>query len=274
MPLALVYAATMTIDMADRLLLGAIHGSAAVAGYSAAYDLAQQSLGALLNVFMLAGFPQVVAAWERNGAQGARLAFQPMINGVLLVGGAATSLFVGCATEVSHLIFSDHIAGQAKLVLPWIAAATAIGGLRNYLFDIALQLEHRTNSQFTITLVMAATNILFGVLLIPEYEARGAAWSAFGALTLGAACTAWTTRHLGFWKKLPVELVKIIACACVSIAGGEYVTGQWTLQPLNSVLALIVKGSMVMMLFAALALLLNAANARRSITLLIRRVSP
>lgn len=274
MPLALVYASTMTIDMSDRFLLGAFHGSAAVAGYSAAYDLAQQSLGALLNVFMLAGFPQVVAAWERGGRDAAQGAMRPMIHGVLLVGGAATSLFVGCANEVSHLIFSPHIAAEARDVLPWIAAATAIGGLRNCLFDVALQLEHRTATQFKITLFMAATNIVLCLLLVPRHEALGAAWSAFGTLTVGAAITAWTTRHLGFWRRLPVELLKVVACAALSIAAVDLLTRYWLPPDTATFLTLCLKGGGVVGLFALLALLLNAGEARRGFIDLFRKAAP
>lgn len=273
MPLALVYAATMTIDMSDRFLLGAFHGSSAVAGYSAAYDLAQQSLGALLNVFLLAGFPQVVAAWERGGRDAARQAMRPMMNGVLLVGGAAASLFVGCAAEISHLIFSPHIAAEAVAVLPWIAAATAIGGLRNCLFDVALQLEHRTATQFRITLFMAVTNIVLCLLLVPRYEALGAAWSASGTLTLGAAVTAWATRHLGFWQILPVQLLKVAGCALASVLAVEQFARHGLRPDMGSFLALGIKGPAVVALFALAVLTLNAADARRGLLFLIRKAS-
>ncbi len=71
-PVALATSMTMVFSFADRLLLGWWHGAAAVAGYAAAYDLAQQTVGVALNVFFMAGYPKAAAAWESGGVAEAR----------------------------------------------------------------------------------------------------------------------------------------------------------------------------------------------------------
>ena len=71
-PLAANSLAFMVVSQSDRLFIASILGVAAVGPYAAAYDFAQQSIGAIMNVGFLVAYPSIVHTLEENGEQAAR----------------------------------------------------------------------------------------------------------------------------------------------------------------------------------------------------------
>lgn len=146
MPMALAAASTEVLDVSDRFIIGWWHGSAVVAGYAAARDFTQQTVGVLLHVFLMAGFPRVMSAWESAGAPAAQRAMEPLARGLLLTAPWAVAAFVGMAPEISRFMFGVGVCDEAALVMPWIVLAVAVGCFKAYFLDIPLQLGQATGA--------------------------------------------------------------------------------------------------------------------------------
>lgn len=195
-PLSMTYVATMIIDVSDRLMIGAIHGAEAVAAYSAAYDLVQQTMGAMMNVFFLAGFPALILALRDGETGRARHYHFQMGVGVLLTGTLLTALFAGASSDIARLMFGSALREDAAQVMPLVAAAIALAGFRSYFLDVAFQAAQRTDLQLKVTLAIAGANVLGNLLFIPLYGALGSAIAAVLAFALGAVLSWWAARGL------------------------------------------------------------------------------
>lgn len=229
MPMVLTYVGAMLIDVSDRMIIGAWHGAATVAGYAAAYDLSQQTVSALLNVFLLAGFPVVAHAWERGGAPSASVALAAVSRGVVTAGAALAALFAAGADEIAAVVFGAGVRAQAASLMPWAAGAIALAGMRAFALDIAFQVSGRTRLQAGILLVVAAVNLVLNLALVPTHGALGAAQAAVLAHAAGVALAWWHGRALVPLPSLPRDTAKALACAA-----SMYIALRWAVTPAPS----------------------------------------
>lgn len=215
LPLTLTYLAVMVLDVSDRFMIGWWLGTPAVAGYAAAYDLTQQTVGAILNVLFLASYPRITAAWESGGALAARQAMLPLARAMLLGAPLVAGLFIGLAPEISRFVFGVAIQADAVQVMPWVAFAIAVGCLKSFFLDIAFQLAKVTHMQLRITAVMAVLNVALNVVLMPKFGVVGAAMSTTAAFSLGAIMSWWYGRRLDVY---PIGTREVISMVIALIA--------------------------------------------------------
>jgi O-antigen/teichoic acid export membrane protein len=210
-PLSLTYVFVLVVDASDRFMIGLWHGTSAVASYAAAFDLAQQTIGAILNVFFLAGYPRVTVAWEAGGANAARVALAPLSRGMLLAAPAIVGMFVGMAPEIAHVMFGSALRDQAASLIPWIALAVGMSCVRGFLLDIALHLTKAARTHVLITATMATLNVALNLLLIPRLGAVGAAISAAAAFSMGTCLSWWFGRSTDVFPEFVGEALKAAA---------------------------------------------------------------
>ena len=186
LPQAGGFLAIMILDQSDRFIIHHWHGSASVGGYAAGYDLTQQSMGVLLNVFYLGAFPHLVRLHEQGDQLAARQLYIRTAETGLLVAGLAVAIFIVLSSSLARLIFGQGVAQVAAPIMPWIAVATALGGVKAYVLDVGFQLHKKTRATLLMIAVMALFNIALNLLLVPRYGVIAAAWSAVAAFGLGA----------------------------------------------------------------------------------------
>ena len=215
-PLSLTYIAVMLVDQSDRFFIAWWSGAQAVAGYAAAYDLAQQTAGAVLNVFFLAHYPKITSAWEQGGAQAARIAMAPLARGLVLTAPLVCGFFAGLAPEIAAAMFGASLQSDATTVLPWIAFAVTMGSLRAFCFDIAFHVTKNSVAQLGAMATMAATNLSLNLLLIPRFGVLGAAISTTVAMGLGALASAWWGRKVGVYPPMGLDLCKAALIALLT----------------------------------------------------------
>ncbi len=257
LPLSLTYIAVMVVDQSDRFFIAAWSGTAAVAGYAASYDLAQQTVGALLNVFFLAHYPRVTAAWEAGGATAARAAMRPLARGILLTAPVVCGLFMGLAPEICGTMFGPALRTEATVVMPWIAAAVTLGSLRAFFFDIAFHVEKNSAMQLKLMLAMAAVNVALNLLLIPRMGAQGAAIATTVALALGTVASAWFGRRAAICPPVGTDLAKALLLTCAFA-----VALRWTSNWQDLFLGSLWRCMACALLFALMAWALDLAQTR------------
>lgn len=217
LPLTLNFLAILIVDVVDRFMIGSLLGVAHLAPYAVAYDLVQQSVGPVMNVFFLAAFPLIVKVFEGEGDEAARIRLHTL--GSRLVGlGLPVAVGVGVlASNISETVFGNDYRQDAAAIMPWLAAAIFVGAFKSYFLDIVFQLRHATKYQGYIAALMAMVNILLNLLLLPHYGVIAAAWATLAAFSTGALASCvvgkfvFTLPALGnvFWRS---------ACASATMA--------------------------------------------------------
>ena len=195
MPLAANFVLVWVITSSDRFLLGWLLDLGSAGQYAVGYDLAQHSIGMLLMIVNLASYPLAIHAFERAGSEAAREQLQK--NGALIFSLAFTASagVAVLAPLLGGLLLGAEFRETAVELLPWVALAAALSGVKAYYFDIAFHLGHGTVKLVWVSVGAAFVNVILNIVWIPQYGILGAAYATVLAYLAGMMASAWLGRR-------------------------------------------------------------------------------
>ncbi|MGO2055301.1 MAG: lipopolysaccharide biosynthesis protein [Halomonadaceae bacterium] len=221
LPLIATFALAWVVSGSDRLLLAWLIDEDAVGYYSAGYDLAFQSLTLLLTIINTAAYPLAVRALEQHGEAQARA--QLAKNGELIITAAlagATGLVV-LAPSILELLIGEAFRPGAAAILPIVAVASAVAGIKAYYFDLAFHLGQQSRTLVWFTAFAAVANIVLNLLLIPWLGIAGAAWATLSAYVMACLLSAYVgCRTFSMPGSLPFFLKGALAALGATFGAG------------------------------------------------------
>jgi len=194
-PLTAIAALGFVVSTSDRFILAYLMSRQAVGHYSAGYELAQYSLGTLFMVVNLAAYPRVVRALDLEGVDAAREQLTKNLGVLLLVGLPGLVGLVICAPNIAHVMLGQEFSPSASIIIPWLALAAFVGGLKTNYTDLSFHLSKSTTTHLLITALSAATNVILNFLWIPTQGIAGAAYATLASLAVGLALSALLGRR-------------------------------------------------------------------------------
>jgi O-antigen/teichoic acid export membrane protein len=215
LPLTVTFALNFIVHSSDRILLGWLLGYEAAGTYAAGYDLTQMSLTLLMMVVNLAAYPQIVRSLETEGQEAAQKRLRE--SGLLLLAvalPAAAGLAI-CAPNIAGVALGPAFRETGADLLPWIALATLIAGVKSYYFDLGFQLGRYTVGQVWVVLAAASINLALNLWLIPVLGLMGSVYATVVAYGVGL-CLSWLMGRRVFpVPAFPAESVKVILAVVV-----------------------------------------------------------
>jgi O-antigen/teichoic acid export membrane protein len=195
MPLAVNFALAWVVASSDRFLLGWLLDVGSAGQYAVGYDLAQHSIGVLLMIVNLAAYPLAIHALESNGTEAAQA--QLRNNGAIIfsVSFTAAACVAVLAPLLGGLLLGVEYADTAVELLPWVAPAAALVGIKAYYLDTAFHLGHGTVKLVWISVGTSIVNVIFNLIWIPHYGILGAAYATLLTYALGTVASAWLGRR-------------------------------------------------------------------------------
>lgn len=223
LPLTATLGLDMVVASSDRFFLAWLAGTAEAGAYAAAYDLGWMSLTTILMVVNLAGYPLTVRKLEQSGPDAAREQLGQTFLLLLAIGLPAAVGMAICAAGITSVVLGPAFQETGALLLPWVAAACLIAGLKAYYLDLSFQLSFRTMGQVWIALAAASLNIVLNILLIPTLGVFGAIYATLVSFGL-AAVLSWHFGARVFRRPaLPAEAIKpALAAAAMALALWPY----------------------------------------------------
>lgn len=215
LPLVTYYAASQTLNLADRFLLQYATGSENVAIYSVAYALAMGIAVLLLQPLLSASYPRVVARW---GAGDARAALGELEATLTLGAMAAPLVMLGVAAFGGPLIALITPKGYevSWLLLLMLAVALVCWQLTLTIQKV-LELRLRSNILLGRLWIAAIVNVAANVALVGRFGIYGAAFATLLAYGLYAALI-WLACPAALRPRIPARVGAHIGLACVPFA--------------------------------------------------------
>lgn len=220
-PLSLSYAVGGIVFVTDRFIVTAMQGAAALGLYAVGFDLADRVVKALTQPLGTAALPLVITKLESEGAEAARE--QARHNLVLLAGIAipATAGLIAVTPELVDIMVGAPYRAMSRVVVPLIAVAALLSGLRASYFDHAFHLGLKTGRHVLVVGAMAVTNLVVGIYLVGKLGAVGAAYGTLSAYALGLVASILVGRT-AFIMPFPArELGKIVLATLIMVAALE-----------------------------------------------------
>ncbi len=222
LPLIAIFALSFIISSSDRFIIGWLLDTEAVGSYSAGYDITSQMLGIIMVIINLAAYPLVVRALEKEGESAAREQLSKNFILLLAVSVPATVGLSILALPVASLFLGEAFRDSAISLMPWIAVATLLSGLKAYYFDLSFQLGKKTLTQIWSVAIAAVVNIILNVLWIPKYGVLGAAYATVAAYMVALFVSILLGKK-AFDMPVPiVDSLKIVLATLV-MGGAMYV---------------------------------------------------
>jgi O-antigen/teichoic acid export membrane protein len=248
----------LVVHVSDRFFLQAFNGASAVGLYSASYDLTQYTIALAIAVVQVAAYPLVFKVFESQGSVAAMRQFS--LNAELTVAvciGSAGFLYV-LREPIAGAALGKAYQEVAVLLMPWIAVAAALNGLRSTLFEVPFHLAAKTKSLVWIGGIAALANLLLNFLLIPKHGLLGAAIATVAAFAVSVGVSYMLGKPL---RLMPPLIPLFVRGGCVALIGsvGAFMASLMPLPDVVKVLA----GTILFALGAGgTALSLNLAGAR------------
>jgi O-antigen/teichoic acid export membrane protein len=259
LPLTITFVLGWVISASDRVLLAWLDSETATGVYAAGYDLAQQSLGLLLSIVNTAAYPLLMRKMALEGEYAASHQIQrngELIFTVALCGAAG---LIALAPALTASVLGPAFQTDARQVLPWIAVAAAVSGIKAFHFDVAFQLAKQSKWQVYTGVIAAVVNIVACIVLIPLYGMVGAAWAALIAHTAAAICSYRLGKRVFAMPPVMKQLGRATA-----VAGFTYLGARWAtlcdLPPISQLLVGIATGALTGLIASVL---MNIAGLRQ-----------
>lgn len=210
LPFTASFALAFVVNSSDRLLIGWRLGSDAAGLYAAGYDLAQQSLVMLMMMVNLAGYPIVIRALEQEGLQSCQRQLQRNLVLLLAIALPATAGLVILAPNIARTFLSQAFQKTATQVIPWVALAALVFGMKSYYLDLSFQLGRYTLGQVWVALVAAVANVALTLWWLPTLGFIGAAYATVAAYVLAFGLSWALGRRVFPMPPCPADVLKLL----------------------------------------------------------------
>ncbi len=264
-PLVLTLGLDVVLAGADRFLLARAIGADAAGVYAVGYQLTAYSLGTLMVIVNLAGYPLAVKAYEAGGPAAAEPHLRQNILLLCGLGLPAAAGMALLAPNITSVVTGSAFAVDAARVMPVLALAVLLQRSRTYYFDFAFQLRAKVGWQAVISFSTVVLNIVLNLLLIPHFGIAGAAWATVAACALGLALSIALGRRL-----LPLPIIWGEA-GRVCLATAAMLAALWPVREFTGLVALVLQIGLGALAYGTALWLLDVGGLRAGAGRLLAR---
>jgi O-antigen/teichoic acid export membrane protein len=247
----------------NRFLVLAYLGSGAVGLLNAAQSLTEQALSAVFMIVAMAAHPMTVRAQDTKPAEA--LQDQLRSNAIWTVGLGLPSAvgFALLAPELAAFLLGPGYRDTDRLI-PWIAAAAALNGLRSHFVVHSYFLASKLHYNLYLAGVLLAAMLVLNGLLIPLYGIFGAILALLATELAATGFAIWLTL---FATRMPAPLSEF---GRILLAAGIMAAAILAIPGVASPLALAAKLAVGGSAYLAAALMLNVNGSRHRLGCLIK----
>ncbi len=242
LPLTITFSLGWITSTSDRVLISWLIDDAATGIYAAGYDIAQLSLGVLLGIVNTAAYPLVIRKMTEQGAIAATIQLNKNGALVMTIALSGAAGLIALSQHITLIFLGSAFQNETAIIMPWIAAASAITAIKAFHFDLAFQLAKESKWQAYTSAIAALANVLLCMLLIPFFGILGAAWATLAACLLATIFSVVIGNRVFPMPNLTPLLVKAILIAALTYLGAWLIT-QSRLSSLSIVILGIITGA-------------------------------
>jgi len=194
-PLLLTEISYLLLAYADRYMIAAYKGEAALGIYSVGYNLASYAGDIVMFSLSYAVIPIYIGLYQRSGREETEKFLSMCANYLVM---AAIPLFFVYATVARDLFvtLASTKYEEAAAFSPIILLGSIFMG-SNSIFNAGLYINKKSSTILGIMLVALAANIAANIALLPKYGVTGAAFATLLACVIATVLTiAFSFRHI------------------------------------------------------------------------------
>lgn len=195
-PLTLSFLLVFVMTTSDRYMIAYFLDEAATGRYAAAYNLGDRIIASLFMLVTMAGLPNALRVFEKQGPQAADNVLRENFSLLLAIGLPSAVVLCLTAAPLADLLLGEGFREAAAEILPWIAATAFLAGFKAHYLDHAFHLGRRTDLLLYTLVPSAAFNIGLNLILIPRFGVIGAAVATLASYVLATVLSLLLGRRV------------------------------------------------------------------------------
>jgi O-antigen/teichoic acid export membrane protein len=245
------------LKLSDRFLIEALATSKDLGVYSAAYGLADQSVGVIIQLFQLPFVVMGNQIWEREGSKAAAEFLRAVSRFFLMAAiPAAVGISVLSKPMMTVMTGPEYLIGYR--IMPWVASATLVYGLSQW-FAAAFMFAKRMTFNTIGIVAGGVVNVGLNLVLIPRYGYEAAAVTSLLGFVVVLLVVVPRSRKIFMWR-FPIKSLARISLA--SAVMGVAITVMRGVTQLSAVMDLVVGVPLGVMVVAAMLVVLKELSPR------------
>ncbi len=174
-PFVLASMLLYTTSWFDRFVLNYFLGPAAVGVYIAAYSIARQPVQIFFGALNTFTFPLLVRAYAEEGAHNAGLVQAGLMTTMTVLGFGIVAGLTLVADPLTTLLLPASYHTNVVILMPWIAAATYVLSIKQFVFDNGLHVTQQNWAHFAVMIPPVLVSIGLSIMLVRDLGLFGAA---------------------------------------------------------------------------------------------------
>jgi O-antigen/teichoic acid export membrane protein len=205
-PFLLANCLAYAIGWSDRFVLNYFLGPAAVGVYVAAYSIARQPVELFVGALNAFTFPLLVRAYATDGSHKAGPIQSGLMVTIATLGLGIVAGLALLAEPLATLLFPPNYRADVIILIPWIAMATFILSIKQFIFDNGLHVTQQNWPHLFTMMPPVLISIGLGIFLVRSHGIFGAAINYVVVATVATLVSAiFSFRVLSFvipWRNL------------------------------------------------------------------------
>jgi len=204
------------IGWSDRFVLNYFLGPAAVGVYVAAYSIARQPVELFVGALNSFTFPLLVRAYATDGSRKAGPIQSGLLVTIATLGLGIVAGLVLFAEPLATLLFPPAFHDEVVILIPWIAAATFILSIKQFIFDNGLHVTQQNWPHLFTMIPAVVISIGLGIVLVSRYGIFGAAINYVVVATIATCVSAIFSFRVMYFAIPWGNLAKVAASALIA----------------------------------------------------------
>jgi len=200
------------LDISDRFILNAFHGSRALGVYAVNYTISWTIISLIGTVVSQSSDSIIVSTWEKEGRTSVERIINTLLRTYLTIGIPSVIGLTIISSQLSELLVAQEYL-DGVVIYPYIASSALLMGIQ-WIAQRGLILSNQTNLLLKLFFVGSLCNILLNIAFIPSFGYTGAAIATLIAVILLTGLIAYYSAR---YITISVDFLSIgrIFTACI-----------------------------------------------------------
>jgi O-antigen/teichoic acid export membrane protein len=207
-PLVATNLAGWVLTLSDRYIIEYFRGSYEVGLYSISYQMANNTIQAIVLLTGLASAPIVMEIWEKKGAEETRKFVNNLTKVFLIIAVPATVGVSILAKSILQLLTTENFYDGYR-IMPLVAWSILIFGLQRN-FQIGLLIHNKTKYIMYAMFFAGLTNIILNFIFIPLYGFLAAGYTTLISYIIFTILIILISRKYFTWAFPYITLIKTL----------------------------------------------------------------
>ena len=206
-PLMLGSFAGWALKLSDRFLIEGFAGSTDLGIYSAAYGLAEQSIGVIIQLFHLPFVVMGNQIWERDGEEAAAR-FVSQVTRFFMMVAIPAAVGLSVLSRPLVVVFTGPEYTEGFRIMPWVGSGMLLFGFSQW-FMAAFMFTKRMAFNTIGVVAGAVANVALNLFLIPRFGYEAAAVTSMIGFGVVLLVIVPRSRRLFLWRFPVASLARI-----------------------------------------------------------------